>query len=74
MNADTLLFMMRAQTLTQTALDALAIAQKLNVAVSAQVAESRGPNAEELALADAVFKAEDDRLSQAIAAAQAEGR
>lgn len=74
MNSDTLLFMMRAQTLTQTALDALAIAQKLNTAVAAQVAENRGPNADELALANAVFKAEDDRLSQAIAAAQAEGR
>lgn len=74
MNADTLLFMMRAQTLTQTALDALAIAQKLNAAVAAQVAENRGPNEAELALAASVFKEQDDRLTQAIAAAQAEGR
>lgn len=63
-----------AQTATQTALDALAIAQKLNNAIADMVANNRSPNADEIALANAVFNAEDAKLTAAIAAAKAEGR
>lgn len=74
MSHDGLQILIAAQTATQTALDMLAIAQKLNGAVTAMVSEMRGPNAEELALAATVFKIEDDRLTAAIAKAKAEGR
>ena len=63
-----------AQTATQTALDALAIAQKLNNAIANMVANNRSPNADEIALANSVFNTEDAKLSAAIAAAKAEGR
>jgi hypothetical protein len=70
----TLQILIAAQTATQTALDALAIAQKLNGAIADMVTTNRGPTPEELTLANAVFNVEDAKLSAAIAAAKAEGR
>lgn len=73
-DASTLKLILAAQTITQSALDALAIAGQLNAALAAQAQENRLPTSAELQLADSVFKGTDDELTAAILQAKAEGR
>lgn len=64
-----------AQTASQSALDALALAQRLNSVLIAMNTEKRdAPTADELALADQVFNGTDAELTAAIEKAKSEGR